>query len=251
MVEALQNAGTVAPLAADAAGKRVLALIRHGSYHQPFDVPSAHLPYALTDQGRDQAKAAARAVADYARRNSLEIDLSVDCSRLRRAWETASVIASELSFVFGRVFSTCEFDALSERSLGAAANLSVAAIEAVLRDDPRFGPPPPEWKRSGDYRLPLPGAETLLEAGSRVAKHIRRRATDLGASQLKLLVGHGGAFRHAAQHLGLLDPTRVASLSMFHCTPLYFEIQPLPGEPCRLIHLDGAWKKRSEDAPWD
>jgi broad specificity phosphatase PhoE len=161
------------------------------------------------------------------------------------------VIASELSETLGRPFSTCEFDELSERSLGAAANLSVAAIESVLRDDPRFAPPPPEWKRQADYRLPLPGAETLVEAGSRVAKHILARAAALGRSQLKLFVGHGGAFRHAAQQLGLLEPAHVASLSMLHCTPLYFEIESQPGEPSRLVHLAGDWNERTEDAPRD
>jgi 2,3-bisphosphoglycerate-dependent phosphoglycerate mutase len=73
----------------------------------------------------------------------------------------------------GRAFTCCEFPELAERCLGALANLSVDAILAIVSGDPRFAPPPPNWKRNSDYRLPLLGCESLTEAGARVARHLR------------------------------------------------------------------------------
>src|SRR5688572_12647273 len=131
--------------------KRVLAWIRHGEYAQPPGVPSAHLPYGLTSRGRDQAVAAARAVWDFARERQLELDPVLDCSRLRRAWETAALLAEELARLGGPALQVEEFEALAERGLGAAANLTVDQIEAVLVSDPRFSAPPPGWKRDPDY----------------------------------------------------------------------------------------------------
>jgi 2,3-bisphosphoglycerate-dependent phosphoglycerate mutase len=272
--------------------KRVLAWIRHGEYAQPPGVPSAHLPHGLTPRGQEQARAAALAVWQYADQQGLAIDRVIDSSRLRRAWETARLMARELQRLgspplvdersgretsgretSGREtsgrgeFSVQEFDELAERSLGAAANLTVGQIEAVLAADPRFEVPAPGWKRDRCYVLPLTGAESLEQAGRRVARHVMTRMrAQSGAASLKLFVGHGGAFRHAACELGLLSPEDVQRLTMQHGTPIYLEhvypehvVHPtqhlqrrgddVTGD--RLVHAGGEWRPRSAAAAVD
>ncbi len=232
--------------------QRVLAWIRHGEYAQPEDVPSAHLPHGLTPRGCDQARAAARAVWLYVQQQRLELDPVVDCSPLRRAWETAQLMTRELARLGAPALAVQEFDELVERSLGAAANLTIGEIEAVLAADPRFEVPAPGWKREPSYRLPLPGAESLDEAGRRVARHVvtRMRAPS-GNASLKLFVGHGGAFRHAARALGLLSFEEARQLSMQHGSPIYFEHHASDDAGDRLVYVAGEWRRRSSDVPLD
>lgn len=228
----------------------MLALLRHGEYAQPPGVPSAHLPYALTAQGRLQATAAATAIADFAQTRGLVLESAIDCSPLRRAWETAHLLGLGLEASTGRAFTCRELPELAERSLGALANLSVDAIEAIVSSDPRFAPPPPNWKRNSDYRLPLLGCESLTEAGARVARHLRACAQVLESpTRLKLLVGHGGAFRHAAAELGVLSPAQVSELSMDYCVPIYLDGQGASGRPERFVHVAGQWRQRASSQP--
>jgi broad specificity phosphatase PhoE len=231
--------------------RRVLALLRHGEYAQPPGMPSAHLPYALTEQGRARALAAARALLDYAQSQSLSIDSAIDCSRMRRAWETAQGISLELNELTGLEFCPREVEALAERGLGAAANLTTEAIEAILADDPRFAVPGPGWKRDSAYRLPFQGAESLDEAGARVARHLLDCARDGAGRSLKVLVGHGGAFRHAAQRLGILAREQLASLTMQHALPIYLEAHAEEGGMVRLVQIGGQWPRRDKTAALD
>jgi 2,3-bisphosphoglycerate-dependent phosphoglycerate mutase len=241
----------------DAMAKRVLAWVRHGEYAQPPGVPSAHLPHGLTPRGREQALEAARVVWQYAGQQGLELDAVVDCSRLRRAWETADVMARELERLGSSKLVVSELDALMERGLGAATNLSLEQIEAVLAADPRFEPPPPGWRRDAHYILPLPGAESLAQAGERVARHVRARmralagASTAAGSMLVLFVGHGGAFRHAAGQLGMLSAADVQRLSMQHGAPIFFEFHPgSAADPSaeRWLCVAGDWRERGAGA---
>jgi 2,3-bisphosphoglycerate-dependent phosphoglycerate mutase len=228
--------------------RRVLALLRHGDYEQPDGVPSAHLPHALTDRGRDQARSSATGLWTFARAQRLALDPVIDSSSLRRAWETASLLADELGRLSGEPLRVEPFDGLAERCLGAGANLTLEAIERALASDPRFGPPPNGWKRAPRYRLPWIGAESLMDAGARVARHLVARARESRAgSSLKLIVGHGGALRHAACQLGLLTEPELAALSMHHCDPIYVEADAAGV----FAHTAGAWKRRTAESPLD
>jgi 2,3-bisphosphoglycerate-dependent phosphoglycerate mutase len=228
--------------------RRVLAWIRHGEYAQPPGVPSAHLPYGLTPRGREQARAAAHQVWRFAEERGLTLDAIIDTSRLRRAWETALLLSDELERLGAPRASLAQFDELAERALGAAANLTVDEIEAVLASDPRFEVPPKGWKRDASIVLPFIGAESLERAGQRVAQHVLARMPE--ARGLKLFVGHGGAFRHAARELGLLAPAQVAELSMLHGDPIYFEYR-VDGVTPTLSHVAGQWRRRCDAAPLD
>ena len=232
--------------------ERALAWIRHGEYAQPHGVPSAHLPHGLTARGREQARAAAHGVWTFARERSLELHPIIDCSNLRRAWETAVLMRRELIRLGGPALVLEELAPLAVRSLGAAANLTVDEIEAALAADPRYEVPPRGWKRDAGYRLPFLGAESLDDAGARVARHVvgRMRAL-MGAACLKLFIGHGGAFRHAARVLGLLGAEAVRHHSMQHAAPLYLEHVALSDQPERFVHLAGEWLLREDEAPAD
>ncbi|MCB9570281.1 MAG: histidine phosphatase family protein [Myxococcales bacterium] len=228
----------------------VAALIRHGAYHQPPGVPSALLPHPLTAEGSASALALGEALAARERAGEWTIDPVIDTSSLRRAWETGERIAEALTRALGRDFVVSQHDALCERSLGAMANLTVSAIEALIADDPRHQPLPPGWKALPNVRLPVVGAESLLEAGARVATHIEGRlaplARDLQRDTLRLFISHGAALRLAAVNLGTLRLDEVPGLSMYHCSAVFLDRDP--GGTYR--HTDGAWKvrRRGEEA---
>ncbi|MEO5341977.1 MAG: histidine phosphatase family protein [Gammaproteobacteria bacterium SHHR-1] len=222
----------------------IAALIRHADYRQLADTPSAHQPFPLTEKGRAQAAAAAGQVQALLHRHGWRLEPVIDSSCLLRGWQTAQILAERLEQEYGYRCQLESFEDLAERGLGSAANLSLRQIEQVLEQDPRYPVPPANWKSDSHYCLPLQGAESLLQAGQRVARHLEQRMRQLPRSAhdqatLKLFVGHGAAFRHAAYHLGLLRFEQIAQLSMHHCRPLCLEFGPMG---CRRVA--GDWKQR-------
>ncbi len=238
----------------------VFALVRHGHYEQPDGVPSAHLLHPLTDRGREQAAASVELIRMHARELGLGIHRQVFASPLLRAWQSAHIVAEGLSAV-GRV-EVVERPELAERGLGAAANLSVAEIERLMGLDPRVPPLPEGWKANSHFRLPVLGAESMVEAGARVARFLEMAALRIGgkgvpdplrdtapdpgtgSGRLVVVFGHGGAFRHAAVTLGLLEASDVPGLSMYHCRPVLCA----PTLPGRWRHVAGEWKVWRQEA---
>jgi broad specificity phosphatase PhoE len=222
----------------------VAAFLRHGEFHQRARVPSAHLPHPLTPEGEAQAAAAVDDICRFAAESQLRIDPVIDSSNLLRAWQTAGILSVGLQQRTGDPVKLEGFDDLAERSLGSAANLTLDEIDAVMAADPRFEVPPANWKSSSHYQLPLLGAESLMQAGLRVARHVRTRiagALNVGAAgMLKIFVGHGASFRHAAVDLGALQIEDVQGLSMFHCRPVFLA----PAEDGRWQQVGGTWKER-------
>jgi 2,3-bisphosphoglycerate-dependent phosphoglycerate mutase len=216
-------------------------------------MPSAHLPYPLTAAGEEQARQGASEIDAMARERGLKVHSVLDSSRMLRAWQTATAIARTLETLSAvRDARVEEFDALAERGVGAAANLTMDEIDAIVEEDPRYGPLPHDWKLQSDFRLPLQGAESLLDAGERTARHISNRldgaAHPSDPALLKVFVGHGGAFRYAAVHLGVLGPAEARQLSMHHCRPVLIERVGAD----RWQHIGGHWKVRKPaEAPTD
>lgn len=216
-----------------------IALVRHGDYHQRAGVPSARQPFALTEKGLVQARACGTELSELAAQQDLEIASAIHCSRQLRAWQTAVTIGDTLRAQGHHIGTPVETSALAERGLGSAANLTVAEIETVLDADPRYPPPPLGWKSDSDYCLPLEGAESLMQAGERVAAHLRNMANKK-ARTLNIVVGHGASIRHACHHLGILTRDEIAQFSMFHARPLLICYS---GHD-RWRHLAGEWKVR-------
>ncbi len=222
-----------------------VCFVRHGEYAQPEGVPSAHLPHPLVDEGRAQSAAGVETLLREAEARGWTLCPIVDASPLLRAWETATLFAQGFQDAGLEEARVETFDALTERSLGAAANLTVTEIEAVIERDPRFASLPVGWKRTSGFRLPFVGAESLLEAGVRAAAHVRERAASVerpGGDGLyvKVVVGYGGSLRHAAAELGMLEPASLDRLSMFHAAPIV-DVHCQDG----WEHLHGDWKLRS------
>jgi len=227
----------------------IAAFIRHGDYQQLADTPSAHQPYPLNENGVSQSSNAADQLYRYITDSGLDLSPVIDSSHLLRAWQTAQIISDRLKQQgHGEPKLEC-FDVLAERGVGSCvANLTLSQIEAVIDQDPRLAAPPSNWKTNSQYSLPFHGAESLLAAGQRVARHITQRMEQLTHScttdSLKVFVGHGAAFRHAAYHLGILDFENIAKLSMFHAQPIYIEYLPDNG----WLHIAGEWKVRNDPA---
>lgn len=219
----------------------LIAVLRHADYRQPADTPSALLPYPLTEAGEAQAREAGEGLAGFLSKTGLELHPTIDCSHMLRAWQTARIIADTLGGAGYTTPAIDEFDGLAERSVGAAANLTVHEIERILAEDPRFDAPPAGWKSSRDFRLPLQGAESLADAGRRVAAHLNERADGLDEGQLKLIVGHGASIRHAACELGLFAADEVGRYSMYHAAPIFLS---RVGADWR--QEGGEWKRREQ-----
>jgi 2,3-bisphosphoglycerate-dependent phosphoglycerate mutase len=222
----------------------IAALVRHGDYHQLANTPSAHQPWPLNSAGETQAQAGAQALHDMIVRNDWTLVPSIDSSRMLRAWQTAVIFADRLAGLVSPTPYIESYDELAERGVGCLANLTTAQIEAVLRQDPRVSDPPADWKADSQYCLPLQGAESLLEAGARVAGHLLQAMAALPPDdhdRIKIFVGHGAAFRHAACHLGVLEFRQLRQLSMYHCQPVMIEY--LSAGQWR--HIEGEWKLRS------
>ncbi len=226
------------------------AFIRHAAYHQLAHTPSAHQPFSLTENGLVQAAKAVDPLLQFSTDKGLQILHIADSSHLLRAWQTTQVINKQL-VLKGLDQLTVEcFDSLAERGLGSCvANLTINQIEDLMCRDPRFSMPPRNWKSDSRYCLPFPGAESLLCAGKRVAGHVTQRMEELrhicSTDTLKLFVGHGAAFRHAAYHLGILGYDEIAKLSMFHAQPIFLEYLDKDG----WQHSAGEWKIRAHQEP--
>lgn len=219
----------------------IAALVRHGDYRQLPGAPSAHQPFPLTASGRQHACQAATKLRRETRRHGWLIAEEIHSSQLLRAWQTASIIEEQLDETTG----VRSFADLAERSVGSAANLTMQQIEAVVREDPRYEVLPEDWKSNSDFCLPLQGAESLLDAGERVARHLETALQSLSQQVCKdtvrIIVGHGAAIRHAACVLGVLAIEEVARLSMYHGDPVYLERKDTGWE-----HVAGTWKVRDQ-----
>lgn len=213
-----------------------IALIRHGDYQILEDTPSAHQPYPLNERGLAQVEAGIELLRTQLTALSLTMEPEVHSSRMLRAWQTARGFCD----AFSELEEIQSVDALAERSVGALANLSISEIERIMRLDPRIDRlPPPDWKMDSDYRLPFQGAESLMEAGARMAAHLRLHLPE-HRQRIRLFFGHGGAIRHAAHHLGLLPRERLQALSVYHAHPLIFHRD----EAGHWRQCAGDWKPR-------
>ena len=232
-----------------------LALIRHGEYAQRADTPSALQPYPLTEKGAEEVREQARQFGEWLATSGYQLNAEIHCSTLLRAWQTAEIYREELAPFFIQPPRLRSFSALCERSVGALANLSVQEIERVVSLDPRLEPLPKGWKSASDFRLPFDGAESLLEAGERVAAHLQallkpqphETAKQLNElKQLQLVVGHGASIRHASYHLNVIPFSDIKRLSMFHGHPVVFERHHQGWN-----RLYGNWKQRQSADPLD
>ena len=229
--------------------RRIAAIIRHAEYQQLMDTPSALQPFALTQKGIEQSLQSAADIQSFVQRNNWQLVSNIHTSSLLRAWQTATLFGQQLQDSFSEVVQITSVGALAERSVGSVANLTIKQIEQVVEQDPRFDALPANWKADSHFRLPLIGAESLMQAGSRVAEHITQSMAKLpitDGDQVKLFFGHGAAFRHAAHQLGVMSFHKIAVLSMYHVSPIYIEYF----EDGTWQHIAGEWKVRAQQTEY-
>ena len=86
-----------------------------------------------------------------------------------------------------------------------------------------------------------------MQAGERVAEHLQQQMVRLRdeteADTVKLFVGHGAAFRHAAYHLNVLEYEQLAKLSMHYAHPVLIEFMA----DGSWRHVGGDWKIRGAE----
>jgi 2,3-bisphosphoglycerate-dependent phosphoglycerate mutase len=230
-------------------GRRIAAIIRHGDYYQMPGAPSAHQPYPLNADGENHAREAAASIDKVMQHHHWSMHPLIDCSQMLRGWQTARIIADNLAAKSSQELKLESFDELAERCVGSAANLTGEQIREIIHNDPRYPELPEDWKSNSEFCLPLQGAESLLDAGERVAAHLQRRVSELpneGVDTLKLFVGHGAAFRHATFHLGVLEYEQIARLSMYHGRPVFLELL----DDGSWRHIEGEWKVRSANSQY-
>lgn len=224
-------------------GRRIAAFVRHGHFERPEGTASAHSLFPLSPTGREQARDAVDVVLDFADEFNLEVDARLEASQLLRAWETAKVISEELESRTGRSFHVLQRNELIERGIGSAANMRFDDIEAMLAEDPRIAPLPKGWRRLPEFRLPVQGAESLMQAGSRVASRVSASMNSIpnddSRDVMRLFVAHSGCLRHAAVALGAVDVRKVPGLSMGFAQTVLIEKMP-NGE---WVHLAGEFEK--------
>jgi len=224
-------------------GRRVAAFIRHGHFDRPEGTASAHSLFPLSALGREQATAAAETIAAMCADHALEIDSRIEASQLLRAWETANLLSEGLSERTGQNLHVIQRDELIERGLGSGANMTFERIGEMIAADPRIGPLPEGWRRIPEFRLPVQGAESLMQAGARVAGRVAASIESIPEDDprdlVRLFVAHSGCLRHAAVVLGAIDVRNVPGLSMDFLQAVLVEQKP-SGE---WIHLAGEFQK--------
>ena len=168
-------------------GMARILLVRHGeSEWNAVGRWQGQADSPLTELGRQQAKAASRALGS--------VD-AVACSDLQRALVTADIIASELGV--GPVIVDA---GLRERDAGQWSGLTRAEIHrdwpGYLPDDParRDGPAPPEVRRP-------PGWESDEDLRTRALEALGRLAEVVGDGQA-VAITHGGVVYAVEAHLG-------------------------------------------------
>lgn len=160
-----------------------LTLIRHGEtdWNRDRRIQGA-TDIPLNDTGRAQARATAALLRD---RLDLGLPVSIVSSDLRRARETAEIIATELGIAAPRAYR-----GLRERSYGEAEGVGIDEFRE------RWG----DW-----YTAEVPGAEPWPDLRSRgiaaLGRAVRdhRRATAPTAASL-IVVSHGAFMREMMRH---------------------------------------------------
>ena len=227
-----------------ARGRRIAAFIRHGHFDRPEGVASAHSLYPLSQRGRDQARKVADLILATSEEMGLELGPRIESSQLLRAWQTANLIAESLTARTDKRFHVVQRDELIERGLGSCANMSFDEIRATLAADPRLRPLPEGWRRLPEFRLPVQGAESLMQAGARTATQVVTSLNSIPAEDprdwMRLFVAHSGCLRHATVQLGALDVRMVAGLSMDFAQVVFIEKLP-SGD---WVQIAGQFRKR-------
>jgi broad specificity phosphatase PhoE len=190
--------------------------VRHGENVANLSRTFSHRVFDgdLTDQGRDQALALARSLADSGVRFT-----EMWTSPLRRARQTAEILAHELD-----VRLAGELDELREVNVGELDGRNDASAWATYSEVLT------NW-RHGNLDSRFPGGENGHELAARISSALHRLASASAGSVL--VVAHGANIRAAIPALaGIPDPgadmrTATAAQLEVHPASIHLELWPV------------------------
>jgi 2,3-bisphosphoglycerate-dependent phosphoglycerate mutase len=187
-----------------------LALVRHGQSlwnHENRFTGFVDVP--LTEQGRDEARLAAKAL------QGMKFDVAYT-SVLTRAQETLTLILEAL----GQRIPVIRDAALNERHYGDLQGLNKAdAAKEFGEQQVKL------WRRS--YDVPPPNGESLAMTAKRVLPFYDRAiAGDLRQGKHVLVVAHGNSNRSLVMKLDELTGEQVVGLELATGVPVVYELSP-------------------------
>lgn len=213
-----------------------LVLLRHGeSRWNKENRFTGWTDVDLTDQGREEAKAAGQVL----KKDGFSFDLAY-CSVLKRALRTLWIVLDELDELWIPVEKTWR---LNERHYGGLQGLNKAETAAQYGEDQvllwrrSYDVPPPPLEKS-DERYPghdpryrdvpaaeLPLTECLQDTVERFLPYWHEViAPQVKAGQKVVIVAHGNSLRALVKYLDNLSEDEVLKLNIPTGVPLVYEL---------------------------
>jgi 2,3-bisphosphoglycerate-dependent phosphoglycerate mutase len=185
-----------------------LVLIRHGQSLWNFENRfTGWVDVPLTDQGRREARAAARLIRD------VNFDVAYT-SVLKRAEETLEIILQEIE----QDPPVIRDQALNERHYGDLQGLNKADTASRYGDEQVH-----LWRRS--YDIAPPNGEALKNTAERTLPFFERAILgDLRQGKNVLVVAHGNSNRSIVMHLDKLPPKEVVRVELGTGVPLVYTL---------------------------
>jgi 2,3-bisphosphoglycerate-dependent phosphoglycerate mutase len=186
-----------------------LVLVRHGqSLWNRQNRFTGWVDVPLTDEGRDEARAGAKAIAQ------IKFDVAYT-SALRRAQETLDIILNEIGQQSCPIIRD---KALNERDYGDLCGLNKAETAKRYGDEQVH-----IWRRS--YDVAPPGGESLKMTAERTLPFYDRAIRgDLLQGHNVLVCAHGNSNRSIVMRLDALTPDQVVALELATGVPRIYEL---------------------------
>lgn len=176
-----------------------LVLVRHGqSEWNALGQWTGLADVELTDQGRAEARKAARALEDLTFHAAYSSDL-------KRAKSTLAEILDELGQTEVEAKAQA---ALNERDYGEMTGKNKWQVRDEHGEE-KFT----QWRRSWDY--PMPGGETLKDVHARVVPYYQQHIlADLKAGKNVIVAAHGNSLRALVKHLDNISDEEISALEI-------------------------------------
>lgn len=186
-----------------------LVLVRHGqSEWNLLGQWTGLTDVALTDEGRAEARRAAKMLKD--------IDLhKAYSSKLRRAKHTLDEIIAHLDrYDMERI----EHEALNERDYGELTGKNKWEVKEEHGEEQFM-----KWRRSWNH--PVPGGETLKAVSERVVPYYEKHIlADLTAGKNVIVAAHGNSLRALMKHLEAIADDEVHTVEIGTGEVVIYEI---------------------------
>lgn len=186
-----------------------LVLVRHGqSEWNLLGQWTGLTDVALTDEGREEARRAAKMLQD--------IDLhKAYTSKLQRAKHTLDEIVSHLDKTD---LDRTEHEALNERDYGDLTGKNKWQVKEEYGEEKFMA-----WRRSWDH--PVPGGETLKDVSERVLPYYEQHILeDLKAGKNVIVAAHGNSLRSLMKYLEDIADDKAHEVEIMTGEVLVYEI---------------------------